>query len=77
MRPRSATLLPVTITSTGLLCLLVGACVHRVRRHTEKYYVWLLLCAHHFQCMTHITLIECNGLESNEICTFLDLYSEI
>ena len=25
----------------------------------------------------HITLIECNGLESNEICTFLDFYSEI
>ena len=23
------------------------------------------------------TLIECNGLESNEICTFLDFYSEI
>ena len=23
----------------------------------------------------HITLIECNGLESNEICTFLDFYS--
>ena len=25
----------------------------------------------------HITLIECNGLESNEICTFLDFCSEI
>ena len=25
----------------------------------------------------HITLIECNGFESNEICTFLDFYSEI
>ena len=25
----------------------------------------------------HITLLECNGLESNEICTFLDFYSEI
>ena len=25
----------------------------------------------------HITLIECNGLESNEICTFLDFYSDI
>ena len=25
----------------------------------------------------HITLIECNGLENNEICTFLDFYSEI
>ena len=23
-----------------------------------------------------ITLIECDGLESNEICTFLDFYSE-
>ena len=25
----------------------------------------------------HITLVECNALESNEICTFLDFYSEI
>ena len=25
----------------------------------------------------YITLIECNGLENNEICTFLDFYSEI
>ena len=25
----------------------------------------------------HITLIVCNGLESNEICSFLDFYSEI
>ena len=25
----------------------------------------------------HITLIECNGVESNDICTFLDFYSEI
>ena len=25
----------------------------------------------------HITLIECNGLENNEIGTFLDFYSEI
>ena len=25
----------------------------------------------------HITLIECNSLESNEIGTFLDFYSEI
>ena len=29
------------------------------------------------QFSVHITLIECNGLESNEICTFLDFYSEI
>ena len=25
----------------------------------------------------HITLTECNGLESNKICTFLDFYSKI
>ena len=25
----------------------------------------------------HITLIECNGLEGKEICTFLEFYSEI
>ena len=30
-----------------------------------------------FGYSVHITLIECNGLESNEICTFLDFYSEI
>ena len=54
MRPRSATLLPVSTTSTGLLCLLVGACVHHVRSNTEKYCVCLLPCAHHFQCVTYI-----------------------
>ena len=31
MRPRSATSLPDSTTSTGLLCLLVGAHVHRGR----------------------------------------------
>ena len=25
----------------------------------------------------HIAFIECNGLENNELCTFLDFYSEI
>ena len=53
-RPRSAPLLPVSTASTGLLCLLVGACVHHVRSDTEKYHMWLLPCAHHFQCVTHI-----------------------
>ena len=38
MRPRSATLLPVSTTSTGLLHLSVGACVHCVRSNTEKYH---------------------------------------
>ena len=51
-RPGSATLLPVSTTSTGLLCLLVGAHVHRVRSNTEKYHMWPLLHTHHFQCMT-------------------------
>ena len=47
-RSRSATLLPVSTTSTGLLHLLVGDHVHRVRSDNEKYSVWPLLCAHHF-----------------------------
>ena len=50
-RPRSAALLPVSTASTGLLCLLVGAHVHRVRSDTEKYRMWPPH-AHHFQCMT-------------------------
>ena len=50
-RPRSATLLPVSTTSTGLLHLSVGACVHRVRSDTELS-IWMLPCAHHLQCMT-------------------------
>ena len=54
MRPGSATLLPVSTTSTGLLHLSVGAHVHCVRSDTEKYHVWLLPCTHHFQCMTYI-----------------------
>ena len=35
MRPGSATPLPVSTTSTGLLCLLVGAHVHHGRSDTE------------------------------------------
>ena len=51
-RPGSAALLPVSTASTGLLCLLVGAHVHCVRSNTEKYCMWPLPCAHHFQCVT-------------------------
>ena len=54
--PRSAALLPVITASTGLLHLLVGARVHRVRSDTKKYRVWLLPHAHHFQCVTYIKL---------------------
>ena len=50
-RPRSATLLPVNTTSTGLLCLSVGAHVHCVRSDTELS-MWPLPRAHHFQYMT-------------------------
>ena len=53
MRPGSATLLPVRTASTGLLHLSVGACVHCVRSNTEKYRVWPLPHAHHFQCVTY------------------------
>ena len=54
MRPGSAALLPVSTASTGLLRLLVGAHVHQVRSNTEKYRMWPLPRAHHFQCMTYI-----------------------
>ena len=52
MRPGSATLLPVSTASIGLLRLSVGACVHHVRSTTGKHRMWLLPCAHHLQCMT-------------------------
>ena len=55
MRPRSATLLPVSTASTGLLCLLVGAHVHCVRSDTELS-VWLLLHTYHIQCMTILSI---------------------
>ena len=51
-RPRSAALLPVSTTSTGLPCLLVGAHVHCLRSNTEKYCMCPLQCTHHFQCVT-------------------------
>ena len=52
-KPGSTALLPVSTSSTGLLHLLVGAHVHRVRSDTEKYCVWPLPRAHHFQCVTY------------------------
>ena len=52
MRPGSVASLPVSTASTGLLCLLVGAHVHRVKSKTEVG-VWLLLCTYHIQCMTY------------------------
>ena len=42
-----------------------------VRKNLERPFLAIL------NFSVHITLIECNGLESNEICTFLDFYSEI
>ena len=56
MRPRCATLLPVSTASTGLLHLSVGACVHCVRSDSGNHHVWPLLCTHHFQCMTYTHL---------------------
>ena len=47
-RPGSATLLPVSTTSTGLLCLSVGASVHRVRNDTGNHRVWPLPHCKHF-----------------------------
>ena len=57
-RPGSAALLPVSTTSTGLLCLTVGAHVHRVRSDTGKHCVWPLPRAHHFQCVTILGIHE-------------------
>ena len=51
MRPGSAASLPVSTASTGLLCLSVGAHVHRVRSDTEVS-AWLLLHKYWIQCMT-------------------------
>ena len=39
MRPGSVASLPVSIASTGLLCLLVGAHVHHGRSDTEVGHV--------------------------------------
>ena len=50
-RPGSAALLPVSTTSTGLLHLLVGAQVHRVRSDTGNHHVWPQPHMQHFQCM--------------------------
>ena len=53
MRPGSVASLPVSTASTGLLCLSVGACVHRGKSVT-KVSVWLLPCTLHIQCMTYV-----------------------
>ena len=52
MRPRSVALLPVSTASTGLLCFLVGARVHRGRSDTEVS-VWPLPRAYHVRCVTY------------------------
>ena len=80
MRPGSAALLPVNTTSTGLLCLSVGARVHRVRSNTELS-VWLLLRAHHIQlhiclCISFkiftSSLLLKHTVFSNDILSFYD-----
>ena len=53
MRPRSVASLPVSTSSTGLLCLLVGACVHYGRSDTEVS-VRPLPCAFHIQYVTNL-----------------------
>ena len=69
MRPSSAASLPVSTASTGLLCLLVGAHVHRDRSDTEVS-VLLLLHAYHIQCMTYI-LTRSNTLKLFPFLLFL------
>ena len=51
MRPGSVASLPVSTTSTGLLCLSVDARVHRGRSVTEVS-MWPLPCIFHICCMT-------------------------
>ena len=46
-----------------------------VRKSLERSFLAIPNFSDNFS--VHFTLIECNGLESNEICTFLDFYSEI
>ena len=55
-RPQSATLLPVSTASTGLLHLLVGAQVHRVRSDTGNQHMWLQPHMYHSQCLTYTSL---------------------
>ena len=56
MRPESVTSLPDNTASTGLLCLSVGAHVHRGRSIT-KVSMWLLLCTFHIRCMTILGIL--------------------
>ena len=58
MRPRSAALLPVSTTSTGLPHISVGAHVHLVRSATGKRRVWPLPRAYRLQCVTNITVTQ-------------------
>ena len=51
MRPGSAAPLPVSTTSTGLLCLLVGARVHHGRSDTEVEHMATTTCILH-SCVT-------------------------
>ena len=63
MRPGSAAPLPISTASTGLLCLLVGACVHRGRSNTEV------------ECMattTHISHLVCDIFIY--ICIYIYIY---
>ena len=53
-RPRSAALLPVSATFTGLLHLSVGARVHRVSSNTGNCCMWPQPCMQHSLCMTII-----------------------
>ena len=47
MRPGSAAPLPVSTASTGLLCLSVGARVHRGRSNTGVEHVATITCFSH------------------------------
>ena len=56
-RPRSATPLLVSTTSTGLLCLLVGAHEHRGRSKTKVECVATTTHISHLVCDTYVTYL--------------------
>ena len=68
MRPGSATSLPVSTASTGLLWLLVGARVHHGRSDTEVG-MWLLPRTYHIQCMTYTHWGSCDGSLYQFLCS--------
>ena len=70
MRPGSAASLPVSITSTGLLCLSVGARVHRGRSITEVERVAATMYISH--PVHDICIWRCDGPERHEMLIIIN-----